>query len=860
MAKIRVYQLAKELGVGNADLVSKLKELGFEVKNHMSTLSEGEVDRVRSEYSQKQEVKVDEVRIKPGIIRRRRKVAAAPPPAEEAEPAVSGEAAAEPAAKEEETAEAATPAGEEAETVAGVAAGEAAAAETPPVEEAEKAPEETEAAEKEAAAPPAEEAREAEGEQVPKAPAKKAEETRKPPEKPARPAAAGGKKALGKEILEEERPGRKKRPLPGRKVVDYKGRKKRDFTAELDEDRVVPRRRMDVRRDRRGPKRAAQKPVLTVPKAVKRKIRMADSITVGELAKRLSVKAAEVIKRLMQNQIVANINQSIDFDTACLIAQEYDYEVESIRQEETQLLPEEQDRPEGKVLRPPVVTIMGHVNHGKTRLLDTIRRTNVMEKEAGGITQHIGAYKVTLGDKTIVFLDTPGHEAFTQMRARGAKVTDIVVLVVAGDDGVMPQTVEAINHAKAAEVPIIVAINKIDLPNANPDKVKQELAEHGLISEEWGGETLFANISAKEGKGIPELLELILLQAEMQELKADPDRKAKGLIIEAWLDRTLGAVASVLVQDGTLRVGDAFVTGLYHGKARALIDDQGVRIDEAGPSIPVQVLGCSGVPDAGDLFAVVEDEKKAKLLSSMRMEKSRQAGVTSQTKMSLEDLYEKIRQDEIEEINLILKADVQGSVEALAESLERLTNDEVRIKVLHRGVGGVTESDVMLASASNALIIGFNVRAEPKAMSLAEQEKVDIRFYTVIYDAVSDMEDAIVGMLKPVYKEVLLGHAEIRETFNMQRVGTIAGSYITDGKMERNARVRLLRDNVVVHEGRIASLRRFKEDVKEVVAGYECGIRMENYNDVKAGDVLESYTLEQVVQRGSDRSPEKRPS
>jgi len=602
------------------------------------------------------------------------------------------------------------------------------------------------------------------------------------------------------------------------------------------------------------------KPSLTVPKPIKRKIRMAGEITVGELAKRLSVKAAEIIKRLMENQIVANINQSIDYDTAILIAQDYEYEVENTAQEESHLLPEEGDRPGGKVLRPPVVTIMGHVNHGKTRLLDTIRKTNVMEKEAGGITQHIGAYKVNLGEKTIVFLDTPGHEAFTKMRARGAQMTDIVVLVVAGDDGVMPQTVEAIDHAKAAKVPIIVAINKIDLPNVNLDKVRQGLSEHGLISEEWGGDTLFASISAKEGLGIQELLEIILLQAEMQELKSDPSREAKGLIIEARIDRALGTVATVLVRDGTLRAGDPFVTGLYHGKVRALIDDRGSRVEEAGPSIPVEVLGCSGVPEAGDLFFVVADEKKAKALSAMRMEKSRQAGVVAQTKMSLEDLYERIRQDEIEELNLILKADVQGSAEALAESLERLTNEEVRIKVLHSGVGGVTETDVMLASASSALIIGFNVRAETKAMSVAEQEKVDIRFYTVIYDAVSDVEDAILGMLKPVYKEVLLGHAEIRDTFNMQRVGTIAGSYIVDGKMERNARVRLLRDSVVVHDGRIASLRRFKEDVKEVMAGYECGIRMENYNDVKTGDVLESYTLEQVAPRVPERSPEKRPT
>jgi translation initiation factor IF-2 len=854
MAKIRVYQLAKELSVENAELIDKLKSLGFEVKNHMSTLSEGEVDRVRSDYTKTEEVKVDEIRIKPGIIRRRKKAAEVPEVVEAAEE-VAEEAQESPAVS-------AAPPGEEAEGVVPPPVGE-------PERPADIAPLEVEAGTQEATAPVETEV--AEPARVPpsavgkarqvtraaKSAPESAEEAKKPPAKVSKPV---GKRALEPEEMEDERAGKKKRPLPGKKVVEYTGRKKRDYTADLDGDRDSTRRRFDGRREKRGPKRAAMKPSLTVPKPIKRKIRMAGEITVGELAKRLSVKAAEIIKKLMENQIVVNINQLIDYDTATLIAQDYEYEVESTVQEESHLLPKEGDRPEGTVLRPPVVTIMGHVNHGKTRLLDTIRKTNVMEKEAGGITQHIGAYKVNLGEKTIVFLDTPGHEAFTKMRARGAQVTDIVVLVVAGDDGVMPQTVEAIDHAKAAGVPIIVAINKIDLPNANPDKVKQELSEHGLISEAWGGDTLFAHISAKEGLGIQELLEIILLQAEMQELKSDPGREAKGLIIEARLDRTLGTVATVLVRDGTLRAGDPFVTGLYHGKVRALIDDRGSRVDEAGPSIPVEVLGCSGVPEAGDPFFVVADEKKAKALSAMRMEKSRQAGAAAQTKMSLEDLYERIRQDEIEELNLILKADVQGSAEALAESLERLTNAEVRIKVLHSGVGGVTETDVMLASASSALIIGFNVRAESKAMSLAEQEKVDIRFYTVIYDAVSDVEDAILGMLKPVYKEVLLGHAEIRDTFNMQRVGTIAGSYIVDGKMERNARVRLLRDSVVVHDGRIASLRRFKEDVKEVVAGYECGIRMENYNDVKTGDVLESYTLEQVAPRAPERSAERRPS
>lgn len=585
---------------------------------------------------------------------------------------------------------------------------------------------------------------------------------------------------------------------------------------------------------------------------------MGEGISVGELAKRLSVKSSEIIRKLMQNGIMATINQQIDRETAALIAADFQYEIESIPQQESLLLPTVEDAPEQMVERPPVVTIMGHVNHGKTRLLDAIRKTNVMEHEAGGITQHIGAYTVNVNDRTIVFLDTPGHEAFTKMRARGAKVTDIVVLVVAADDGVMPQTVEAINHARAAKVPIIVAVNKIDLPGANVDKTKQELSEHGLLPEEWGGETLFAGISAKEGIGISELLDYILLQAEMLEQRANPSKLASGVIVEARLDRNLGPVATVLVQSGTLRVGDPFVTGVCHGKARALMNDRGERIDEAGPSIPVEVLGWSGVPEAGDLFSVVDDERKAKVLSSLRMDKARQAEAASLAKMSLEDLYERIKREEMKDLNVILKADVQGSIEALGEALVRLSNEEVNVKILHSGVGGVTESDVMLASASEAIIIGFNVRAEMKALHLLEQEQVDVRFYSVIYDAVADLKAALTGMMKPVFKEVLLGHAEIRETFFISRVGTIAGSHVLDGKIERNANVRVLRDNIVVHDGKLASLRRFKDDVKEVLAGYECGIRMENFNDVKTGDILESYTLERVIPRADGAAPQER--
>jgi len=677
--------------------------------------------------------------------------------------------------------------------------------------------------------------------------------TEKPPKRA--PAEGKGKKAVGAKKGEAE-PGERdrvegKKTALGhkRKVVEYSVLKKKDVRWPREEAEFEGRTSVDFRKERRAHRRPQLKPVLTVPKSIKRKIRMGEGISVGELAKRLSIKSSEIIRKLMQNGIMASINQQIDLETATLIATEFQYEVEGLPQQESLLLPTVADDPEQLVERPPVVTIMGHVNHGKTRLLDAIRKTNVMEQEAGGITQHIGAYAVSVNDRTIVFLDTPGHEAFTKMRARGAKVTDIVVLVVAADDGIMPQTVEAINHAKAAKVPIIVAINKIDLPGVNLDKTKQALSEHGLLPEDWGGDALVVGISAKEGTGIPDLLDYILLQAEMLEQRANPNKQAAGVIVEARLDRTLGPVATVLLQSGTLRVGDPFVAGVCYGKVRALMNDRGDRIQEAGPSIPVGVLGWSAVPEAGDLFAVVDDEKKAKLLSSLRMDKARQAEASSMAKMSLEDLYDRIKREEMKDLNVILKADVQGSIEALGEALVRLSNEEVNVKILHSGVGGVTESDVMLASASEAIIIGFNVRAEMKALHLLEREQVDMRFYSVIYDAVADLKAALTGMMKPVFKEVLLGHAEIRETFSISRVGTIAGSHVLDGKIERNANVRVLRDNIVVHDGKLASLRRFKDDVKEVQAGYECGIRLENFNDVKAGDIVESYMMERVMPR-----------
>ncbi len=598
------------------------------------------------------------------------------------------------------------------------------------------------------------------------------------------------------------------------------------------------------------PTREARKTELTTPRAEKRVIKIEEAISVSDLSQRLGVKASEIIKKLMGLGIMATLNQFIDSDAAGLVAQDYGYEVENVALEEETLIETEL---EGKELelrpRAPVVTVMGHVDHGKTSLLDAIRRTNVAGGEAGGITQHIGAYHVYLEKGDITFLDTPGHEAFTAMRARGAKVTDIVVLVVAADDGVMPQTVEAINHAKAAEVPIIVAINKIDLPQAQPDRVKQQLSDYGLIPEEWGGDTIYVEVSAKKGLHIKELLEMILLQAEMLELKAAEDMPARGVIIESRLDKGRGPVATVLVQNGMLRVGSAFVAGVHHGRIRAMIDDRGKRIEEAGPSMPVEILGISGLPEAGDTLIVVKDEATAKQIALIRERKQAEKERAKTSKISLSELYDKISKGEVKELNVIIKADVHGSIEAVKEALSKLSTDRVAIKVIHSAVGGVNEGDIMLASASNAIIIGFNVRADSKAAQLAETEKVDIRIYNIIYDLVDDVKKAMEGLLEPVIREEVLGKAEVREVFRIPKVGNIAGCYVTDGKILRGAKARLIRDNIVIYDGKIGSLKRFKEDVKEVQTGYECGIGIEGYNDIKVGDVLEAYELREEAAR-----------
>ncbi|MGI5899453.1 MAG: translation initiation factor IF-2 [Christensenellales bacterium] len=586
------------------------------------------------------------------------------------------------------------------------------------------------------------------------------------------------------------------------------------------------------------------------PIKIEHAVMTTDMISVKDLTEKLGKPAGEIIKKLFMLGIMATINNEIDYDTANLVAQEFGITLE-LKKAKTfeETLAEKgdhEDEDENLTERPPVVTIMGHVDHGKTSLLDRIRKSSVTETEAGGITQHIGAYTVTQGGKTITFLDTPGHEAFTAMRARGAQATDIAILVVAADDGIMPQTVEAINHAKAADVPIIIAINKIDKPAANAEKIKQQLTEYELVPEEWGGSTIVAEVSALTGQGIANLLEMILLVAEVAELKANPERMAKGIIVEAKLDKGRGPVATVLVQNGTLRVGDTIVAGTSSGRVRAMLDDKGNRADEAGPSMPIEVIGFNEVPNAGEILNAVDDDRLSRMVVQERRDKIKADQLKAMSRVTLDDLFSQISAGDIKDLNIIIKADVQGSVEAVKQALEKLTNDEVRVNPIHGGVGAINETDVMLASASNAIIIGFNVRPDALARTASERESVDIRLYRVIYSAIEDVEAAIKGMLAPKFKEIILGHAQVRQVFRVSGVGTVAGSYITDGVVRRNASVRLLRDNVVIFEGKLASLRRFKDDVREVASGYECGIGLENYNDLKEGDVIECFIEERI--------------
>ncbi|MCI6692793.1 MULTISPECIES: translation initiation factor IF-2 [unclassified Clostridium] len=574
-------------------------------------------------------------------------------------------------------------------------------------------------------------------------------------------------------------------------------------------------------------------------------VEIGETITVKELAEKIGKPTADVIKTLIFTGVMAGINQEIDFATAEKVCEKYEcLVVKKEEKEELEVVEDEEVIEENLVKRPPIVTVMGHVDHGKTSLLDSIRKANVTAQEAGGITQHIGAYTVNLNGEKLTFLDTPGHEAFTAMRARGAQVTDVVILVVAADDGIMPQTKEAISHCKAAEVPMIVAINKIDRPGANIDRVKQELTEYELVAEDWGGDTICVPVSAKTGENIEQLLEMVLLTAEMAELKADPKRKAKGTVIEAKLDKGRGAVATLLIQNGTLHVGDSILVGSTYGRIRAMFDDKGKSIKNAGPSIPVEILGLSEVPSAGDRFAVVKDEKTARNMAEIRKQKLKDESFHSANRVSLEDLYSQIQEGTVKELGIIVKADVQGSVQAIKQSLEKLSTDDVKVRVIHGGVGAITETDVTLATASNALLIGFNVRPDSNASSIADKEGVDIKTYRIIYDAIEDVKSAMIGMLDPEYKEVINGKAEVRMVYKISSVGTIAGCYVLDGKIIRNSEVRVIRDGIVIFESTLASLKRFKDDAKEVNAGYECGLSVERFNDLKEGDIIESFTMQ----------------
>jgi len=863
MAKVRVFEAAKQHELDVEELLDTLRDMGVKVRSHMSPVDEGEIESAVKTIGKKKPKKSssDEGEAPKLMVRRRKKKEVEEDDDEGAAEIVEevvGEAETEEppvkeASEEPETPEAPSEMAAEAEVAIEEQADDA--PEQPAAEIIEKAPA------KEAAAEETEVVEAAVAEVVEEAPAEKKAPKEKAKKAPAEPAKKGAGKpadesadAEGDEekefglkvvrfIQPEERGQSFEKPTSGPGYpVSKKEREARKA------ERKAKKRK--GRREEKGEnKRAAKKTQITTPKAIKRRIKISDIITVADLAKRMGVKSTEVIKTLMGLGILSTINQPLDADTATLVADEFGYEIENTVLAEEELLQRAEDKPEDLKDRPPVITVMGHVDHGKTSLLDAIRETRVADGESGGITQHIGAYRVETSRGNLVFLDTPGHAAFTEMRARGAKLTDIVILVVAANDGVMPQTVEAINHAEAAGVPIIVAINKMDLPDATPDKVMRELAEKNLIPEEWGGQTICIPISAKKGNGIEELLEMVALQAELLELKANPNKLAAGIVVEARLDRGRGPVSTVLVQEGTLKLGDIVLSGDFYGRVRALTNDKGKREKEITPGMPVEITGLSGVPSAGDNFVVVETERMAKEISSRRVEKSREAERAQARKVSLDDFHNQMMEGDVQTLNLIVKGDVQGSVEAVAQSLEKLSTDEVQVNVIHKGAGGITESDVHLAIASQAIIVGFHVRAEAKARGLAEQSGIDVRLYDVIYDATEDVKRAMEGMLAPMLQEKPLGRVEVRQIFRVPKIGVIAGCYVTDGIVKRNSKLRLIRDNVVIYEGELSSLKRFKDDAKEVREGLECGLSIHNYQDLKEGDEIEFYEIEEIAQK-----------
>ena len=794
MEKIRISDIAKDFGVPNKTVMTILTELGMPPKSPAKVLEPDELDRI---------FEVMTIRNQVDDIAAALAVTAAMAPAKEKE-----EPKAEPKAEEPVKTEA-------------------------PVEEKPKVEE-----------PKAEEPKAAQ---------------------PVKPAAQPAPQPTQPKKESQPQPTRK----PERRYVDTRG--SNVDMSKYDEriDALVPERadklvqgqgKQKIRRapDKKnavmGQKRRQEEQErmrrlqLEVQKKQPIKVSIPDEISVGELASRLKKTGAEVVKQLMKLGVMAGLSEIIDFDTASLVAMEFNAKIEHevhLTIEE-RLIDDHEDKDEDLLPRDPVIVVMGHVDHGKTSLLDHVRKSHVAAGEAGGITQHIGAYQIKLGDRQITFLDTPGHAAFTSMRARGASVTDIAILVVAADDGIMPQTIEAINHAKAAEIPIVVAINKMDKPTANPDRIKQQLTEYGLVAEEWGGDTIICPISALTGDGIPNLLEMVLLVADMRELKANPDRTALGTVIEARLDKNRGSVATLLVQNGTLHAGDLVIAGKAVGHVRAMTDYAGRKITVAGPSTPVEITGLDEAPGAGDRFHVVTDERMARELVMERREAARNEAGGDMRKLSLQDLFAQIQEGNVKDLNIIIKADVQGSAEAVKASLEKLSNDEVRVRVIHTGVGGVNENDIMLASASNAIVVGFNIRPDGNARTIAAQKGIDIRTYRVIYECINEIEAAMKGMLAPKFKEEVLGSAEVRQVFKVSGVGAIAGCMVKDGKIARNAKARLVRDSVVIHEGEIASLKRFKDDAKEVASGYECGIGLENFNDIKEGDVIEAFIMVQI--------------
>jgi len=810
MAKIRAYKIAEELGIDRNELVEKARTFGIDLKSPMASLEDSEVLLLREKLGiVKVPAEVVEERVASGsgtaVIRRRKRVVPPPPLPEPAAPPV-GESAPAPAL--------------EAAPEPVLAADVAAAPEEPaePVVTAEPGGEEA--------------ARPRSG--LPATPP---------------PAAVGDAEAPGGGAAGERKGKQRKRV---REVVNLREQEQiaRQVAGRVAVRRPVsvdPRSFVSPRRKRRDAP-APLRPAAAAAKPTRRAIRVDGSVSVAEFAKLLGVKAPELQGRLMGLGTMVGINQTIDLETAAKVASGYGFEVQDVRFREEELLgPQETGEEEAGNLvpRPPIVTVMGHVDHGKTSLLDALRETNVVAGEAGGITQHIGAYQVSTGGRKLTFIDTPGHEAFTMMRARGAQVTDIVVLVVAATEGIMPQTVEAIDHAKAADVPIIVAVNKIDLPDANPQLTRQRLMEHGLVPEEFGGETICVNISALKRTGLEQLLEMIHLQAEVLELRADPARRATGVVLEAELDRGRGPVATVLVQDGTLRRGDVLVVGTGFGRVRLMQNEFGQRLEEAGPATPAQVVGLSAVPEAGQVFHVVENERVGKDIVEHRIAELRGRPSEVRPRLSLEDFFAQSQDGGVKELAIVLKADVQGSLEAVRDALIKLSTDAVKVDVIHTGVGGITESDVMLAKASNAIVIGFHVRPDPAARRAAEGQGVDLRLYQIIYEATDDVRRAMAGLLPPTVKEVVLGRAEVRRTFSVPKVGTIGGSYVLEGLVRRGALCRLVRDGVQIYEGRIGSLKRFKDDAREVLTGFECGIGIDGYNDLKVGDVIEVYAREE---------------